>query len=212
MNFFISATDTDVGKSYVASRLANEFCKMGLKTAYLKPFQSGIEKDILSDENQVKNFAKNVITKSSYITKTPCTPLISAQIDKIEFDINKIKKDYNELSNSSDITIVEGSGGLCVPVCKNILMADIIKELNLPMLLIARPNLGTINHTLLSINYAQSKGIKILGIVLSNYPKETNDPAILKAKEMIEAFCNTKVIAIIYQNQNDLSELAKALI
>ena len=80
------------------------------------------------------------------------------------------------------------------------------------MLLIARPNLGTINHTLLSINYAQSKGIKILGIVLSNYPKETNDPAILKAKEMIEAFCNTKVIAIIYQNQNDLSELAKALI
>ena len=84
MNFFVLGTDTDVGKSYICKFLAKEFVKMGKKTAYLKPFQSGLEKNVLPDAKQVEEITKEVITKSSYITKTPCTPYISGEIDGVD--------------------------------------------------------------------------------------------------------------------------------
>lgn len=212
MNFFVTGTDTDVGKSYICKHLAKEYANMGKKTSYLKPFQSGIEKNIDSDATQVKKTAQGVVTKSSYVTNTPATPLISSEIDGVEYDLKKVKTDYDELSNNSDITIVEGSGGLYVPVKKDILMIDVIKYLNLPVLLVARPNLGTINHTLMSVECLKGKGIKILGIVISNYPSETSDPVILRAKEMIEGFCDIKILDIIHKNQTDLKNLAQKLL
>lgn len=211
MNFFVTGTDTDVGKSYICKHLAKEFIKLGKKTGYLKPYQSGIEKDIDSDAKQVEKTAKGIIAKSSYITNTPCTPLVSAQIDNVDYNLEKVKCDYDELKNNCDITIVEGSGGLYVPVKENILMSDVIKFLNLPTLIVARPNLGTINHTLMTIKCAQNEGIKIIGVVISNYPEATDDPVILRAKEMIENYCSTKVIAIVKKGQTDLSQLAKNL-
>ena len=211
MNFFVTGTDTDVGKSYVCKHLAKEFIKLGKKTGYLKPFQSGLEEGIDPDAKQIEIIAKDVIAKSSYITKTPCTPYISSQIDNVDYNLEKVKQDYAKLANACDVTIVEGSGGLYVPVKENILMSDVIKFLNLPTLIVARPNLGTINHTLMTIKCAQSEGIKIFGVVISNYPQITNDPVILRAKEMIEKYCNTKVIDIIKQGQTDLSKLAQKL-
>ncbi len=211
MNFFVTGTDTDVGKSYICKHLAKEFIKLGKKTGYLKPFQSGFEEGIDPDAKQIEIIAKGVITKSSYITNTPCTPLVSAQIDNVDYNLEKVKCDYDELKNNCDITIVEGSGGLYVPVKEKILMSDVIKFLNLPTLIVARPNLGTINHTLMTIKCAQNEGIKIIGVVISNYPEVTDDPVILRAKEMIENYCSTKVIAIVKKGQTDLSQLAKNL-
>lgn len=212
MNFFMTGTDTDVGKSYVCKYLAKEFCKTGKKTGYLKPFQSGLEPNIDPDAKSVEKTAPNVLAKSSYVTNTPCTPLISSKIAKVEYDLSKVKKDFEELKNSCDITIVEGSGGLYVPVKKNVLMSDVIKFLNLPIIIVARANLGTINHTLMTIKCAQADNIEILGVVISNYPKETSDPATIYAKEMIEGFCSVKVLDVIYNNQTDFSNLAQKLI
>ena len=212
MNFFVTGTDTDVGKSYICKQLAKEFIKLGKKTGYLKPFQSGIEVNIDSDAAQVAKTAQTVVVKSSYITKTPCTPLISAQIDHVDYNLEKVKNDYSELAKMCEITIVEGSGGLYVPVKKDVLMSDVIKFLNLPALIIARPNLGTINHTLMTIKCAQNEGIKILGIVISNYPPETSDPAIFKAKQMIESFCDVEFVEIVTKNQINLKNLAAKLI
>lgn len=211
MNFFVTGTDTDVGKSYICKHLAKEFIKLGKKTGYLKPFQSGLEEGIDPDAKQIEIIAKGVIAKSSYVTKTPCTPYISSQIDNVDYNLEKVKQDYTELANTCDVTIVEGSGGLYVPVKENILMSDVIKFLNLPALIVARPNLGTINHTLMTIKCAQSEGVEILGVVISNYPQTTDDPVILRAKEMIEKYCNTKVIDTIKQGQTDLSKLAQKL-
>ncbi len=211
MNFFVTGTDTDVGKSYICKHLAKEFIKLGKKTGYLKPFQSGLEEGIDPDAKQIEIIAKGVIAKSSYVTKTPCTPYISSQIDNIDYNLEKVKQDYAKLANACDVTIVEGSGGLYVPVKENILMSDVIKFLNLPTLIVARPNLGTINHTLMTIKCAQSEGVEILGVVISNYPQTTDDPVILRAKEMIEKYCNTKVIDTIKQGQTNLSKLAQKL-
>lgn len=212
MNFFITATDTDVGKSYVSKHLAYEFYKKGLKVAYFKPFQSGIIEGVKSDVEQVLELSNNIKTKNSYVTNYPSTPLISAQMDNVEIDLNKVLKDYEELKNNNDIVITEGSGGFYVPVKENVLMSDVIKLLNLPIIIVARPDLGTINHTLMTIECAKKEGIKILGVIISNFPNETKDPVILRAKEMIEDFSDVKVIATIKKDQKDFSGLLKYFI
>lgn len=139
--------------------------------------------------------------------------MISAEIDNVEFDLNKVVSDYEELKKECRNVIVEGSGGVYVPVKKGVLMADVIKKLNLPTIVVARPDLGTINHTLMTIDALQNNQIKVLGIVISNYPEKTDDPVITRVKEMIEMFsCDIKVLGTIKKNQKDFSLLTSKII
>lgn len=229
MNIFITATDTDVGKTYVSKGIVKELIKRGKKTGYFKPLQSGIVPNILSDADnvlsglknvpadanaasQTANFADNLTVKNSYITKTPCTPSVSAEIDGIEISINKILEDYKELKQTCDTVVVEGSGGLFVPSGKDFMMSDIIKMLNLPVIIVARPDLGTINHTLLTIGALRNLKTEIFGVVISNYPKNTTDPAIITAPDLIEKFGDIKVLDIIQQDGEDFSKIVDILI
>ena len=171
MNIFITSTDTDVGKTYVCRGIVRELLKRGKKTGYFKPLQSGIVPDILSDADNIKEGIKNqnnLILKNSYITNTPCTPSISAKIDGVEISLDKIEQDYKSLAKECDIVVTEGSGGLFVPVNENSMVSDVIKKLNLSVIVVARPNLGTINHILLTLNALRTLNIQILGVVISN--------------------------------------------
>lgn len=211
MYVFVTGTDTGVGKSYIAKGICEELVKHNETVGYLKPFQSGVIPNVLTDEETIKS--EKIKTKSSYITKTPSTPLISAEIDNVEFDLNKVVSDYEELKKECRNVIVEGSGGVYVPVKKGVLMADVIKKLNLPTIIVARPDLGTINHTLMTIDALQNNQIKVLGIVISNYPEKTDDPVITRVKEMIEMFsCDIKVLGTIKKNQKDFSLLTSKII
>ncbi|MCD8025027.1 MAG: dethiobiotin synthase [Candidatus Gastranaerophilales bacterium] len=208
MYIFVTGTDTDVGKSYVAKGICEQLRNDGETAAYLKPFQSGVAENVLSDAQMVGGNAK-----SSYVTKTPSNPLISAEIDGVELDLEKVAVDFSKLKKECDNVIVEGSGGIYVPVKKGVLMADLIKRLNLPALIVARPDLGTINHTLMTIECLLNNNIKVLGVVISNYPAKTNDPVILRAKEMIELYSgHVKVLDIIKHDQKDFSLLVSKII
>lgn len=218
MNIFITSTDTDVGKTYVSRGIVKELIKRGKKTGYFKSLQSGIVPDVLSDADNVKsglNNSNKLILKNSYITNTPCTPSISAKIDNVEISLDKIENDYKELARECDTVVVEGSGGLFVPVDENHLISDVIKRLNLPVIVVARPNLGTINHVLLTLNALHDLNIKVLGIVISNYPKETKDPAITTAPELIEKFGakfgNIKILDIIKENEDNFEKIVNAI-
>ncbi len=215
MNIFITSTDTDVGKTYVCRGIVQELLKRGKKTGYFKPLQSGIVPDILSDADNVKKGIKNqnnLILKNSYVTNTPCTPSISAKIDGVEISLDKIEQDYKSLAKECDIVVTEGSGGLFVPVNENSMVSDVIKKLNLPVIVVARPNLGTINHILLTLNALRTLNIKILGVVISNYPKNTNDPAIITAPELIEKFGSIKILDIIKENDNNFEKIADEIL
>ena len=212
MYVFITGTDTDVGKSYVSKGIAQELIKEGETVGYLKPFQSGVVEGVLSDAESV-NSNGEIYAVSSYITNTPSAPLISAEIDNVEYDLRKVLNDYENIKAKCDNVIVEGSGGLYVPVKKGVLISDVIKKLNLPVLIVARPDLGTINHTLLTIDCLLNNDIKVLGVVISNYPEKTDDPVILRAKEMIEMFSgDVKVLDIIKHNQKDFAKLNSKII
>lgn len=93
--------------------------------------------------------------------------------------------------------MVEGAGGIMVPVFQDFLVRDLIKLLNLPLVIVARPNLGTINHTLLTIEAAKKSGIEIIGVVISDYPLNTDDLAIKTAPNMIEELSGVKILGIL---------------
>ncbi len=211
MYVFVTGTDTDVGKSYVSRGIALELSK-NETTGYLKPFQSGIIDNVPTDSEYVCSNGK-ILAKSSYLTKTPSCPLISGEIDNVEFDLNKVLSDFETLKKECENVIVEGSGGIYVPVKKGVLMIDVIKKLNIPSIVVARPDLGTINHTLMTIECLINNGVRVLGVVISNYLNKTTDPVITRAREMIEMFSgDIRVLDVINKDQKDFSCLTSEIL
>ncbi len=157
--FFISGTDTNVGKTIVSCILVKK-----LNAIYHKPIQCGTNSKKLKDSDVVKKNCKDVrIIKESYFFKNPLSPNIASKIERKRISIKKILS-IKKKKNAGKI-IVEGAGGLQVPVNKKYLMSDLIYLFDLPLILVCRTQLGTINHTLLSLELLRKKKIKLFGIV-----------------------------------------------
>lgn len=201
MNIFITGTDTDIGKTIVTAGLAAIMQSLGYRTGVYKPFQSGAiqQGDFLvsPDLAFVKLIDQNINTFSSYVLKEPTAPYIAAELENVEIDLDIIYRDYLIMRQKSDVVIVEGAGGLMVPVAPDVLMIDAAKKLRLPIVIVARPDLGTINHTLLSINQAQSYGLDIAGVIINKYPEGTDDIAVKTAPRLIEEYSDVKVVGIV---------------
>ncbi len=201
MNIFVTATDTDVGKTVVTAGLAAIMQSLGYKAGVLKPLQTGAISQgsflISPDLAFVKKIDPYISTHASYVLKTPSAPYIAAEIEGVTYDFDVILRDYVKMNQKCDTVIVEGAGGLLVPVSPGVMMSDLVKRLNLPILIVARPNLGTINHTLLTINSAKEQGLKIAGVIINRYPEDTDDIAIKTAPRLIEEYSDVKILGII---------------
>lgn len=205
MELFITGTDTDVGKTFITAGLAASFASAGAKVGVYKPAQTGATRPNYSEDLEyVKKHVPNIITKASYILPTPASPMVSADVElvKVSIDKNIIKKDFEGMKNMCDITLVEGSGGLMVPFAEDFLAGDIPKMLNIPIVIVTRATLGTINHTLLSVEYAKKKGLKISAIVINNYPEGTKDIAIKTAPMIIQKLSGVDYVPIVAKNKN----------
>ena len=167
--FIICGTDTDIGKTLISS-----FFVRGLNSFYWKPIQSGIESQ--TDSQTVETLAKvsrEKIIKEAYVFTKPLSPHWASEIDQktINFDMLKIPKVQGSL-------IVETAGGLMVPITRDFLQIDQIKKWNLPVILVCKSSLGTLNHTLLSIEALKRRNIEILGLVV-NGEKHLDNPKTL---------------------------------
>jgi dethiobiotin synthetase len=174
MKFFVTGTDTNVGKTIVSTILCNS-----LKASYFKPIQSGISEGI--DSDIIKKFTSSKIIPETYKLIQPLSPHLAAKHDNIDIDIDKIDLPKEEK------LIVEGAGGLMVPINQKYMMIDLIKKLNIPVILVARTTLGTINHTLMSVKILRNYNIRIHGIVL-------NGKKMIDIKESIEFYSGVKII------------------
>lgn len=201
LNIFVTGTDTNIGKTFITAGLAATMQSLGYSTCVYKPVQSGaIEKNGFMqapDLVAVKNVDPYIKTYSSYLLKEPTAPSIAAELENISIDKNVIKKDYESISKDFDCTVVEGAGGLMVPVAPKFLMLDMIKMLDLPVIIVIRPDLGTVNHTLLTINQAVSSRINVRGVIINNFPENTNDISIKSAPRLIEEYSDVKVLGIV---------------
>jgi dethiobiotin synthetase len=159
MIFFITATDTGVGKTYFSYLLAKKFSSEGKKTKYIKVIQTGYPED--DDSSFVAN--SGIETKTLYFGKEPLAPYFIFENFPLEDAIRKIK------SEEVDFTIVEGSGGLLVPLDKKHFMVDIIRKMNLKTIIVVPNKLGCINQTLLNLYYCEREGINLSGFALNDF-------------------------------------------
>ena len=157
--YFISGTDTNVGKTIVSAVLATK-----LEACYFKPIQCGLNALNLKDSEVVESLSDKVrILNELYFLKKPLSPFVAAKYEKKKIDVGKILKFVKNLKTKK--LVIEGAGGLNVPINSNYLMSDLCKKLDTPLILVSRTKLGTINHTLMSLEVIKKKKINLLGII-----------------------------------------------
>jgi len=186
---FVTGTDTGVGKTVVSAALAWTLKGSGKRVAAIKPVQTGTNSGGLMDIE----FVQTVIMTNypldevcPYRFSQPLAPAVASRLAGEKINLKKINSAFHNLSSNHDVVIVEGAGGLLVPITDNYLMSDLACDLGLHLIIVTHPNLGTLNHTLLTTESAKHRGLKILGIVINKFPldpgiaERTNPELILK--------------------------------
>ena len=215
MEYFITGIDTDIGKTFITKSLALKLEKDGKKVGVFKPLQSSaIETQnglLAPDLEAIKELSTSINTKCSYIFKGDVSPALAARLTGITIDIEKIKKDFNSFKKENEITLVEGAGGILAPATDSMLCADLIKELNIPIIIVTVPFLGRLNHTLLTIHYAQTNNIQIKGIIINKIPTKTNDLATQNFIDELKRYTDVEIIGEIKEinNSNILEEFKR---
>ncbi len=176
--FFVSGTDTGVGKSYATGYLAKVWNASGKRTITQKLVQTGntdVSEDIevhrkimgcgMLQEDRQKLTMPEIFTY-------PCSPHLAAEIDGREIDFSKIEAAVGDLSAKYDAVLLEGAGGLMVPLTRSLLTLDYAAGKGWPLILVTSGKLGSINHTLLSLEAARSHGLDVFMVMFNKYPQE----------------------------------------
>lgn len=164
-SIFITGTDTAIGKTVVTFALGVLLQKQGIDVGVMKPVQcAGDDAAFLKRALAINDPLKLI---NPYLAPEPLSPHLAFRRAKITIDIAKIKEAYEELGRRHEMILMEGAGGLLVPIKDNYLVADLARDLGLDIVIVSRLGLGTINHSLLTINQAKAYGLNIRGIVFS---------------------------------------------
>jgi len=171
---FVTGTDTGVGKTVVAAGLAALYRSMGIDVGVMKPIQSGgVWKDdrLVSEDSAFLMAAAQVDDSLSlvnpYCFEPAVSPHVAALLSGTKIEAEVILEAYRKLAARHEVVIVEGAGGFLVPLADDLLVADLVKLLDLPLLVVARLSLGTINHTLLTVRQAHAQGLEVAGVVFN---------------------------------------------
>ncbi|MCK4248966.1 MAG: dethiobiotin synthase [Candidatus Omnitrophica bacterium] len=213
-NLFIIGTDTGVGKTVVTAAIAGILIEKGYCPGIIKPVQTGC----LSQPNlEYKNFnigpdleflrkavtlfsnkgKKTVLPDAVYSFEPPVSPDLAARLAGETIDPAKILKAYKQISAESDIVLVEGIGGLMVPLKDDYLIRDLIVDMDIPLIIVARPGLGTLNQTLLTIEIARKSGLEVEGVVINWLKKDEAGLSEEHNPETIARVGQVKILGIL---------------
>ena len=170
---FVTGTDTGIGKTVCAAALLAAAKSMGLNPSYMKPVQTGCaadsDLDFCSAVAGLRIDPKDRPLMVPYAFTPACSPHLAASRAGVAISIPKIKTAFSKLRVRNDFIVVEGAGGVLAPINhKPQTMLDVMAALKLPVVLVARPGLGTINHTLLSLDALRRKGLRVLAVLFSD--------------------------------------------
>lgn len=177
---FVSGIDTGVGKSFATGYIAKEWNAKGIRTITQKFIQTG--NDGISEDIEIHRkiagtgFLPEDESKLTMpeIYSYPCSPHLAAEIDGRPIDFSKIEKAAEILAGQYDRVLQEGAGGLMVPLTRDLLTIDYVRDRQLPLILVTSGKLGSINHTLLSLEAIKSRGIRLHSLVFNMYPEEAD--------------------------------------
>lgn len=194
---FVTATDTGVGKTVITAAVALALADAGVDVAVAKPLQSGnLAADPDGDAMQLKALAgldDPVDDMVAYAFAEPLAPLVAARNAGVEVVPDVVVAHVRGLAERHEAILVEGAGGLASPLAEAWTVADLAAALELPLLVVARPGLGTVNHTVLTVKAARSAGLVVVGVVLNGVGPATDASAATNA-ELIESFADVRVL------------------
>lgn len=216
---FITGTGTDVGKTYISALIVKKLRQDGYRAGYYKAALSGAEKRngvlVPGDAEyvcQVAELDEDPNRLVSYVYENAVSPHLAAKKENKPIEMEVICLDFHSIKKEFDYITVEGSGGLICPLRlddKTIMLTDVIKALQLNVILVASASLGTINSTVLTVEYAKQKNIQIKGIILNGF--EPNNEMHLDNQKQIEFLTGIPVIAHVMQFEDELDMKVETL-
>lgn len=208
-HIFISGIDTDCGKTYITGLIAKNLKIQGLNIITSKFVQTGckgVAEDIVEHRKVMgMDLLPEDIDRTTcpFVYTFPASPHLSANTDKRPFDIDKVKQAISKLKSKYDIVLTEGAGGLTVPLTNNFLTSDYLKEKGVSVVLVSSSKLGSLNHTILSIEFCKSNKINLIAVVYNQFP--TDDLTIAKDSYLfIKNYLEEKHPAIKLIHSDDL--------
>ncbi|OPG93841.1 dethiobiotin synthase [Chryseobacterium mucoviscidosis] len=192
---FVTGTDTDVGKTIVTGALTAALRAEDLNVGVWKPVQSGAligsgetDAERLLQYSGIHERAEDV---ASFTFQAPLTPMLAAKQEGVTITLQEIITAGQPLIHRYESVLIEGAGGVAVPMTEDSLVVDLISELRIPALIVARSGLGTINHTILTVSYLQQHGVPIIGFILNDGDSNEmyNDSSAATNAELIERYC-----------------------
>lgn len=172
---FVTGTGTEVGKTVVAAVLARTLAQEGKRVAVFKPAVTGLDEEGETDHallRRASGSAQSDEEIAPYRYGPPASPHLAAAMAGEEIDPERLRQAAREAAAAADVLVCEGVGGLLVPLAPTYLVRDLAADLGYPLVVVASPGLGTINHTLLTIESARSAGLDVAAVVLNPWPSE----------------------------------------
>ena len=217
--YFVTGIDTNIGKTYATGMLSKAFLKAGKNVITQKIIQTGckgLSEDLVLHrmiEERPFQMEDKLGWTAPYIFEYPCSPHMAAEMENHPINPEALKRTTEELQKRYDYVLVEGAGGLMVPLNRETLTIDYIKENNYPVILVTSGRLGSINHTLLSIFACKQYGIEIKAIVYNLYPHEDTqiaDNSLDYLKEYLKKNSpGTTLITLPELNKGEISDIAE---
>jgi dethiobiotin synthetase len=218
---FITGTDTGVGKSVAAACILRALLKKGVKVGAMKPIETGCEniygRLMPLDGTLLRTMAEmddsiDLIVPARF--EHPLAPMVAAELEKKPLDLAAIMNAYATLSKKYEFLVVEGAGGLLVPIHRLshspihrftdspihrsiYFMKDLIKDMGLPVIVVARAALGTINHTLLTVEHAVSAGLNVIGVVINHSSPSKNNDAERTTPGVLREVCPVPIMGVL---------------
>jgi dethiobiotin synthetase len=194
MSIFVTGTDTDVGKTVVTAGIVGALRARGLAIGVVKPVQSGaVADDAAGDAARLKSLAgvgETLEEIAPFALAEPLAPLVAARREGRELELDAVVARVHAIASRYDGILVEGAGGLLVPVGEDWTIADLAAALGYPVLVVARTRLGTVNHTALTVAVARERGLDVVGVVLDGATDESS----ADNRALIEQFASVPVL------------------
>jgi dethiobiotin synthetase len=207
---FVTGTDTGVGKTLVASALARHLRNSGLDVGVMKPVETGVtDPGRPGPDAALLQWAADCADDpeliAPYRLRAPLAPALAAEEESVRVDLAHIVEAVKSLSDRHDFTIIEGAGGLMVPLAGGLLVADLVLQIGFPLLVVCRPGLGTINHTLLTVHAARTMDIPLAGFIINGMPQQP-DAAEVLAPHTLASLASADLLGVLPNVEGDERE------
>ncbi|MBE7711063.1 MAG: dethiobiotin synthase [Cyanobacteria bacterium SIG31] len=201
LNIYITSANHKDGKSFLSAGIATTMQSLGYSTSVYKPVQTGgleINGFMQSpDLTFIKSLDPYINTHFSYLYKTKAEPLIASELENNPISAELIINDYKKISAQSDCTILDADNGIMSPLSVSLQNIDIIKFLQIPILVTVSPSENAINSTLLTINNALEKGIDVRGVVINNIQEDCPKTLLTSITRVIEEYSSVKILGLL---------------